>query len=297
MVAFMSQSRKKFNPKSSSQKTKATTGSNQSSSDYIQKLDTLRSNAKQEQKGIVYNDNQKPKLIAAGLIIAVVMSGIVIISILPPGTIPILQGSNNGKNIVGSIGGFSEDTLGLVSKTGTKITFVYVGGEFCPYCAMERWAIVMALSHFGNFSGLGTIVSAESSVPTYTFYSSYTYTSNVVDFEPVEVYDNVYNSNTQSYGSLETPNTLQQNEMNKYGSGSIPFICIGGIYFRSGAGSSLSIGTFSGQTFSSIQSQVTSKSGTAYNQINTDSNYLISIINKLLSPPTSTVSTTTTTTA
>ena len=288
----MSQSRKKFNPKSRSQQTKGTTNSDQSSEDYIQKLDTLRSNAKQEQKGIVYKDNQKPKLIAAALIIVVVMSGIVIISILPPGTIPSLTGSS-GKNIVSSIGGFSEDTLGLVSKTGSKITFVYEGGEFCPYCAMERWAIVMALSHFGNFSNLGTIVSVESSVPTYTFYSSYSYTSNVIDFEPVEKYDNVYNSNTQSYGSLQTPNALQQNEMNKYGTGSIPFICIGGIYFRSGAGVSLALSTFSGKLFSEIQSQVTSKSGTAYEQINTDSNYMISIINKLLSPPTSTATTTT----
>ena len=293
----MSQSRKKFNPKSTSQQNKGTKRSNQSSDDYIQKLDNLRTNAKNEQKNIVIKNNQNTKLIAAAVMVVVVMSGIVIISQIPSGTILGITPSNNNKNIVSSVGGFSEDTLGLVSKTGTKITFVYVGGEFCPYCAMERWAIVMALSHFGNFSGLGSIVSAENSVPTYTFYSSYTYTSNVIDFEPVEVYDNVFNSNTQSYGSLQNPNSLQQNEMNKYGSGSIPFICIGGVYFRSGAGGSLTVSTFSGQSFSTIQSQVNSKSGAAYNEINTDSNYLISIINKLLTPPTSTTSTTMTTTA
>ena len=29
--------------------------------------------------------------------------------------------------------------------------FFYVGGEFCPYCGAERWAMINALSRFGTF--------------------------------------------------------------------------------------------------------------------------------------------------
>ena len=33
-------------------------------------------------------------------------------------------------------------------------SFLYIGAEGCPYCAAERWPIVVALSRFGHFSGL-----------------------------------------------------------------------------------------------------------------------------------------------
>src|SRR5271155_4359240 len=31
---------------------------------------------------------------------------------------------------------------------------IFLGAEFCPYCSVERWSLVMALSKFGNFSHL-----------------------------------------------------------------------------------------------------------------------------------------------
>src|ERR1700748_87338 len=32
-----------------------------------------------------------------------------------------------------------------------KPEVVYMGGEFCPYCAAERWALTAALGRFGTF--------------------------------------------------------------------------------------------------------------------------------------------------
>src|ERR1017187_1249607 len=32
-----------------------------------------------------------------------------------------------------------------------KPEILYVGGEYCPYCAFERWGMIVALSRFGNF--------------------------------------------------------------------------------------------------------------------------------------------------
>jgi Domain of unknown function (DUF929) len=66
---------------------------------------------------------------------------------------------------------------------------VYIGAEFCPLCAAERWAVVMAFSRFGSFSGLKETTSSpwdiDPSTPTFSFYGS-SYTSRYVTFVPVE---------------------------------------------------------------------------------------------------------------
>ena len=41
-----------------------------------------------------------------------------------------------------------------------KPRIVYMGAEYCPYCATERWAMVNALSRFGTFSNLKITTSA-----------------------------------------------------------------------------------------------------------------------------------------
>jgi hypothetical protein len=66
---------------------------------------------------------------------------------------------------------------------------VFIGGLFCPYCAAERWAIVMAFSRFGAFHGLTlTTSSAWDSFPstaTFSFYRS-TYESSSIGLKTVE---------------------------------------------------------------------------------------------------------------
>lgn len=41
-----------------------------------------------------------------------------------------------------------------------KPRFLYIGAEYCPFCAAERWPVVAALSRFGTFSGLGETASS-----------------------------------------------------------------------------------------------------------------------------------------
>ena len=41
-----------------------------------------------------------------------------------------------------------------------KPEMLYMGAEYCPYCAAERWAMIVALSRFGTFTGLATVHSA-----------------------------------------------------------------------------------------------------------------------------------------
>ena len=65
----------------------------------------------------------------------------------------------------------NEVGVGVATTKPTKITapaltadgeprVVYVGAEYCPYCAAERWAMAVALSRFGTFAGLGETASS-----------------------------------------------------------------------------------------------------------------------------------------
>jgi len=65
---------------------------------------------------------------------------------------------------------------------------LYIGGEFCPNCAAERWPIVMAFARFGTFHGLTETTSSPWEGPliaTLSFRHA-TYTSALVAFDPVE---------------------------------------------------------------------------------------------------------------
>jgi hypothetical protein len=79
----------------------------------------------------------------------------------------------------------------LTGPTGNP-EIVYVGGEFCPYCAAERWSIVMAVARFGTFSNLQQMQSSSTDVDpntnTFTFHGT-KYTSSVIDFQPTEIED------------------------------------------------------------------------------------------------------------
>ena len=124
--------------------------------------------------------------------------------------------------------------------SGGKPEMLYIGEESCPFCAAERWAMVVALSRFGTFSGLRLIHSYSndtySNTATLTFYQA-TYTSKYLAFEHVEVA-------TSSGKALETPSTAQQALMTKYdgppivpasAANSFPFIDVGNKYFDVGA--------------------------------------------------------------
>ena len=136
----------------------------------------------------------------------------------------------------------------LVGPTG-KPQFLYVGAEYCPYCAAERWGVVVALSRFGTFSKLYQTTSSSTDVypstPTFTFYPGHYggsfYTSKYIDFVPVETLGNVQDT-SGNYATLQTPTTEQQNLLTTYDvppyttqAGSIPFIDIANQYIVTGA--------------------------------------------------------------
>ena len=124
---------------------------------------------------------------------------------------------------------------------------LYMGGEYCPYCAAERWSLVMALSKFGTFTNLRGTVSSSTDVypstPTFTFYGS-TFSSPYISFVPVEMYKNSgQNTSTGVWPTLQTPTAEQGAILSEYDAppytttseeGGIPFIYFAGRYLQIG---------------------------------------------------------------
>jgi len=112
---------------------------------------------------------------------------------------------------------------------------VFVGAEFCPYCAAERWAMIMALSKFGTFTGLSETTSSPWDVypatPTFSFYGS-SYSSPYITLDDVEAESN----DTGPSGGrapLQTPNAAESKAWSKYDTPSegFPFLDIGNKFF------------------------------------------------------------------
>jgi hypothetical protein len=118
---------------------------------------------------------------------------------------------------------------------------LYMGAEYCPYCATERWPMIVALSRFGTFKNLSTTHSSTTDVypntQTFSFHGS-SYTSKYIGFTPVEMYSNIASSSASSgYTTLDTPTSTEQSLMNTYDAppyvsssnqGAIPFIYFAG---------------------------------------------------------------------
>jgi hypothetical protein len=127
-----------------------------------------------------------------------------------------------------------------------KPEVLYVASEYCPYCAMENWPLIVALSRFGKFTGLTTSRSPEfehiAPVDSWTFYGS-NYTSPYLSFVPVEEYSNVLvnakasSDAGKSYRMLERLTPAQRATLAKYDKpGSIPFLDFGGRAVQVGSG-------------------------------------------------------------
>lgn len=145
-----------------------------------------------------------------------------------------------------------------------KPEILYIGAEFCPYCAAERWAVVSALAHFGTWSGLGVTTSSASdsfpSTPTLSFHGA-TFTSPYLTFRAVEETTNQpcqpgsAGCSTNGYRTLDqaTPGEEQLLQAND-ATGSIPFIDIGGSAYL--VGSSYSPQVLAGQTVSDVATRL-----------------------------------------
>lgn len=138
-----------------------------------------------------------------------------------------------------AIGAGSAQT-GLITPVsgGTPLTkdgkpeVLYIGAEFCPYCASERWALTVALERFGSFSGLQNAMSSADdtlpNTPTVSYVKS-TYTSDYLSFVAYETQD-------RTGKPLQTlPDDVTALMKANNPKGSIPWIDFGGKAYQNGS--------------------------------------------------------------
>lgn len=135
-------------------------------------------------------------------------------------------GQGTGNNLIKPVSGTT-----ATGATGKPLV-LYIGAEYCPFCAAQRWPLIIALSRFGTFSGLQTTSSSSSDVypntVTFTFRGT-SYTSQYIDFRAVETSDRDQNP-------LQTPSATDQDLMSRYDSGgTIPFLDFGNHYAATGS--------------------------------------------------------------
>jgi hypothetical protein len=175
-----------------------------------------------------------------------------------------------------------------------KPEMLYMGAEYCPYCAAERWAMVVALSRFGSFSGLATTHSAITSgagqqevypnTRTWTFVHS-KFKSDYVAFTSVEMNTNIPEASTGGYTTLQTPTAQQQALLTKYDAppyvpassqGAIPFVDFGNKYLIVGA--SYDPQVLSGLSWEAIASDLHNPSSPVARAIGGSANYMIAAL-------------------
>ena len=194
---------------------------------------------------------------------------------------------SNASSQLGSYFGTVNSSTPLTS--GGKPEVLFIGGEYCPFCAAQRWATVNALSRFGTFTGLTTTHSSSTdtdpNTPTFTFNKS-TYKSNYINFTSVEEYTNFREGNSSDtsvpYQTLQTPTSAQQTIAQTYDpSGSIPFIDLGNKYVQVGNLAPLDPSMLAGKTWAQVAAAMNDPSSKLGQAIVGNANYMTAAICKM----------------
>jgi hypothetical protein len=232
-------------------------------------------------------------------VVAIVVAFIVVKSMSSPATPPSSAARTPlPASVANNVTGVPPSTLATVGKgsvvtssppvtkvTGPPLTsngkpeMLYIGAEYCPYCAAMRWSMAVALSRFGTLSTpLHGIHSASNdafpNTATLTFYKT-GYDSKYLTFTPVE--------NLTVDHSLLQSLTAQQNQIwaryepdpNQRG---YPFIDIGNRYVIKGP--IYDPGVLKGLTWSQIAADLQNPSSPVAQGVLGAANYITAAICK-----------------
>lgn len=158
---------------------------------------------------------------------------------------------------------------------------LYVGADYCPFCAAERWSLVMALSRFGTFKDLTLMQSSSTdtypNTNTFSFHGS-SYTSQYLDFQSVETQD-------RTGQKLDSLTSAQQAIFDKYDAppyidaqykGSIPFISVANQYIEISAG--FIPDQMQGMTWQEIADKLNDPNSSVTRSIVANANYITAAI-------------------
>lgn len=142
--------------------------------------------------------------------VAVIVIAFIIYTNRVNGKAAVGIGSAAPQSVLSALSGVSAKTAAAVGSGGVQIgleqtppnvppltknglpEIIYVGAEFCPYCAAERWSTIITLDRFGSFKGLTLMKSSSGDqfADTNTFsFRHATYTSKYLVFNATETED------------------------------------------------------------------------------------------------------------
>jgi hypothetical protein len=157
-----------------------------------------------------------------------------------------------------------------------KPQLLYIGAGYCPYCAAERWSVIVALARFGTFSDLHLAQSSGTDVypntPTFTFYGS-SYHSDYLDFVSVE------ETGQDQQSHLQAPTAEQEQLFRTYDAapytnspGGIPFLDLANQYITVSSGFSPQV--LSGHSWKDIATALADPKAATTQAIVGNANYL-----------------------
>lgn len=150
---------------------------------------------------------------------------------------------------------------------------VYIGAEYCPFCAATRWPLVIALLRFGHIAGLRYMVSGSherySNIRTFSFRQA-RYESRYIKFHGIEVQD-------RNHKQLERLTHSEKELLIHFdrppfakGVDAVPFVDIGTRYV--GIGSSVSPKLLSGLSWAQIFAKLRQPQSSLYSAVITAAN-------------------------
>ena len=167
-----------------------------------------------------------------------------------------------------------------------KPAIVFVSEESCPFCAAERWALTVALSHFGTWSRLGITKSSATDIYPNTATLSFRaarYRSAELTLNTTELTDNVGHLlqpqtalDARLIASYDVPpyvNSVDQ-------SGAVPFLDIGNRYILAGAQYNPQV--LAGLSAAQIANQLSNPSSPVAQAIDGSANVIIAAIDQVL---------------
>jgi uncharacterized protein DUF929 len=169
---------------------------------------------------------------------------------------------------------------GAALTSGGKPEMLYIGAEFCPYCAATRWSMAVALSRFGTLTtplyGIhSSSTDTDPNTATLTFYKS-GYNSKYLAFTPVEV-------QTVSRAPLQNPTSEQNAVWAKYepdpNNRGYPFIAFSNKMVMKGPIYDAAV--LQGKTWGQIAAALKNPASPIAQSVNGAANYITSAICKM----------------
>jgi hypothetical protein len=167
-----------------------------------------------------------------------------------------------------------------------KPTIVFVSEESCPFCAAERWPLVVALSHFGAWSNLGSTRSSATDIypntATFSFRTAH-YHSAQITLRTTELADNTGHPlqpetalDAKLIGAYDVPPFVNSADQ----SGAVPFLDIANHYILAGAQYNPQI--LEGLSAAQIASQLRDPSSAVAQAIDGSARTIVTAIDQIL---------------